>query len=133
MKLLLAFKSFLLRRLIVEIGSENWFAAGCLIRQRKLHRCWCHSFIAQRTTRQRILIRCRKFSFDSETEFRYTRHKSTANIDLIWLRNDRIGCRRFGCGSETEFRCATHKSAANIDSLQEVRFRQRNRISLRNT
>jgi len=29
MKLLLAFKSFLLRRLIVEIGSENWFAAGC--------------------------------------------------------------------------------------------------------
>jgi len=29
MKLLLAFKSFLPRRLIVEIGSENWFAAGC--------------------------------------------------------------------------------------------------------
>jgi len=26
--LLLAFKSFLPRRLIVEIGSENWFAAG---------------------------------------------------------------------------------------------------------
>jgi hypothetical protein len=25
MKLLLAFKSFLPRRLIVEIGSENWF------------------------------------------------------------------------------------------------------------
>jgi hypothetical protein len=29
MKVLLAFKSFLSRRLIVEIGSENWFAAGC--------------------------------------------------------------------------------------------------------
>jgi hypothetical protein len=28
MKFLLAFKSFLPRRLIVEIGSENWFAAG---------------------------------------------------------------------------------------------------------
>jgi hypothetical protein len=28
MKLLLAFKSFMPRRLIVEIGSENWFAAG---------------------------------------------------------------------------------------------------------
>jgi hypothetical protein len=28
MKLLLAFKLFLPRRLIVEIGSENWLAAG---------------------------------------------------------------------------------------------------------
>jgi hypothetical protein len=32
-KFLLAFKSFLPRRLIVEIGSENWFAAGCPIWQ----------------------------------------------------------------------------------------------------
>jgi len=32
MKLLLAFKSFLPRRLIVEISSENWFDAGCPIR-----------------------------------------------------------------------------------------------------
>ena len=104
MKLLLAFKSFLPRRLIVGIGSENWFAAGCPIRQRELvcrrlpvrqqelHRCWHHSFAAQRTTQQRISLRCRRFS----------------------------------CGSETEFRCATHKSAANINSL-------RNRISLRTT
>ena len=111
MKLLLAFKSFLPRRLIVGIGSENWFAAGCPIRQRELvrrrlpvrqrelHRCWRHSFAAQRTTRQRISLRCRRFS----------------------------------CGSETEFCCATHKSAANIKSLQEVQLRQRNRISLRNT
>jgi hypothetical protein len=28
MKLLLVFRSFLPRRLIVEIRSENWFAAG---------------------------------------------------------------------------------------------------------
>jgi len=111
MKLLLAFKSFLPRRLIVGIGSENWFAAGCPIRQRELvrhrlpvrqrelHRCWRHSFAAQHTTRQRISLRCRRFS----------------------------------CGSETEFRCATHKSAANINSLQEVQLRQRNKISLCNT
>jgi hypothetical protein len=33
MKLLLAFKSFLLGGPIVEISSENWFAAGCPIRQ----------------------------------------------------------------------------------------------------
>jgi hypothetical protein len=38
MKLLLSFKSFLPRRLIVEIGSENWFTAGCPIRQRELVR-----------------------------------------------------------------------------------------------
>ena len=30
---LLAFKSFMPRRLIIEIGRENWFAAGCPIRQ----------------------------------------------------------------------------------------------------
>ena len=111
MKLLLAFKSFLPKRLIVGIDSENWFAAGCLIRQRELvrrrlpvrqrelHRCWRHSFATQRTTRQRISLRCRRFS----------------------------------CGSETEFRCAAHKSAANIKSLQQVQLRQQNRISLRNT
>jgi len=34
MKLLLAFKSFLPWGPIVEIGSENWFAAGCPIRHR---------------------------------------------------------------------------------------------------
>jgi hypothetical protein len=39
MKLLLAFKSFLPRRPIVEINSENWFAAGCAMRQRKSVRC----------------------------------------------------------------------------------------------
>ena len=39
MKLLLAFKSFLPRRLIVEIGSENWFAAGFPLQQRELFRC----------------------------------------------------------------------------------------------
>ena len=83
MKLLLAFKSFLPRRLIVGIGSENWFAAGCPIRQRELHRCWRHSFAAQRTTRQRISLRCRRFSCDSETEFRCAAHKSAANIKSL--------------------------------------------------
>ena len=78
MKLVLAFKLFLPRRPIVEIGSKNWFAAGgpirqrelvrCRlpVRQRKLHRCWRHSFAAQRTTRQRILIRCSQQKFDSD-------------------------------------------------------------------
>ena len=53
MKLLLAFKSFLPRRLIVEIDSENWFAAGCPIWQRELVRC-------RLLVRQRQLFRCRQ-------------------------------------------------------------------------
>ena len=53
MKLLLAFKSFLPRRLIVEIDSENWFAAGCPIRQRELVR-------RRLLVRQRQLLRCRQ-------------------------------------------------------------------------
>ena len=62
MKLLLAFKSFLPRRPIVEIDSENWFAAGCLIRQRKLVRC------SQHVLRQRILLHCRQLNFSSESQ-----------------------------------------------------------------
>ena len=40
MKLLLAFKSFIPRRPIVEIDSKKWFAVGCLIRQWKLFRSY---------------------------------------------------------------------------------------------
>jgi len=85
MKLLLAFKSFLLRRLIVEIGSENWFAAGCPIRQHKLVHCWQpirqwklvadssvsttnHNFIIANSTS--TTIRCRQLHFGSESQVR---------------------------------------------------------------
>ena len=40
MKFLQAFESFLPGRPIIEIGSENQFAVGCTIWQRKLFRCW---------------------------------------------------------------------------------------------
>jgi hypothetical protein len=43
MKLLQAFESFMSGRPIVKIGSENWFAAGCTVWQRKLVRCRLHS------------------------------------------------------------------------------------------
>ena len=39
MKLLQAFESFIPGRPIVEISSENWFAASCTIQQRKLVCC----------------------------------------------------------------------------------------------
>jgi len=71
MKLLLAFKSFLPRRLIVEIGSENWFAAGCPFRQRELVRCrhlirQRELFRCRQPVRQRQLFRCRRHNFDSK-------------------------------------------------------------------
>ena len=78
MKLLLAFKSFLPRRLIVEFGSKNWFAAGsqfgsekwfvagCPIRQRELFHC-------RQPIRQRELFRCRQ-PIRQQQLFRYWRH-----------------------------------------------------------
>jgi hypothetical protein len=76
MKLLLAFKSFLPRRLIVEIGSENWFDAGCPIRQRKLFRC-------RQPIRQRMLTCSKQLSFGSESQFRCTTHNSAANANSL--------------------------------------------------
>jgi len=29
---------------VAQFGSENWFAAGCPIRQRKQFHCWRHNF-----------------------------------------------------------------------------------------
>jgi len=161
MKLLLAFKSFLPRRPIVEINSENWFAAGCAMRQRESVRCrlrnaaarigslrrhnissenwfaaanmFCsskcyfatnnsisaashkftahnttstmnHNFAVEHTIRQRILIRCRKLNFDSESQ---------------------ICCRQLNLGSESQLHCRTHDSAANANSLQTTQFWQR--------
>ena len=117
MKLLLAFKSFMPRRLIVEIGSENWFAAGCPIRQRKLFRCWRHIFGSESQ------FRCSQLNFDSESQVRCRTRHSTANC---YMR-----CRRHSFGSESPF-AAKHNSAANVNSLQPTQFRQRITVSLHN-
>jgi len=133
MKLLLAFKSFLPRRLILGIGSENWFAAGCPIRQRELHRCWRHSFAAQRTTRQRISLRCRRFSCGNETEFRCATHKSATNINSlqqVQLRQrNRISLRNTQIGSEYEFAVGGSVVAAKQNFAAQHTNRQR--ISIR--
>jgi hypothetical protein len=116
MKLLLAFKSFLPRRLIVGIGSENWFAAGCQFGRRTApllapqFRCTTHNSAANITSLQEVQLRQR---------------------NRISLRNTQIDSEYQIAAAE--FRCATHKSAANINSLQQVQLWQRNRISLRNT
>jgi len=124
MKLLLAFKSFLPRRLIVGIGSENWFAAGC-------------QFGSENCTAVGATVSLHNAQLGSEYHFAAGGSAAAAkqNFAAQHTNRQRISnrCRRFSCGSETEFRCATHKSAANINSLQQVQLRQRNRISLRNT
>jgi hypothetical protein len=76
MKLLQAFESFMLGRLIVEIGNENWLAVGRIVRQQKLIRCkLCNSAVKTSSLlapqfRQWMLIRCRQLSFGSESQIR---------------------------------------------------------------
>ena len=107
MKFLLAFKSFQPRRPIVEISSENWFAAGCQFGSEagflqaansaaktgslqaanstaKL--VFCRRPIQQRKLvccrlliRQRKLVRCRQLNFDSECSFAAADTVSAAN------------------------------------------------------
>ena len=97
MKLLLAFKSFLPRP-IVEFGSENSFAAGCPIRQRKLVRCRLPMRqrmllrYNQHVLWQRMLLRCRQLNFSNESQ---------------------ICCKQYNFGSESQFRCRTCNSTAN--------------------
>jgi len=57
-----------------QIGSEYQIAAGGSVASAK------QNFAAQHTNRQRILIRCSRFSCGSETEFRCATHKSGASI-----------------------------------------------------
>jgi hypothetical protein len=103
MKLLLGIKSFLPKRSIVEIDSENWFVVGCPIQQRKLVRwrlpIWQRKLVLFRLPiRQRKLVRCWHHNFGSEDWF------AAANMF---------------CGSECYFATdnsisiASHKFAAN--------------------
>jgi hypothetical protein len=74
MKLLQAFESFMLGRLIVEIGNENWLTVGRTVRQQKLIRYkLCNSAVKTSSLlapqfRQWMLIRCRQLSFGSESQ-----------------------------------------------------------------
>jgi hypothetical protein len=120
MKLLLAFKSFLPRRLIVEIGSENWFAAGCPVRQRELFRC-------RQPVWQRKLFSCWRHSFGSESQFRCSQLNFSSDLlqtTPLWQRIA-SSLQNTPLGSELLMRCKRHNSAANANSLQKTQFRQR--------
>jgi len=131
MKLLLAFKSFHPGRPIVEIGSENYFAIGCAIRQQKLVHCrfpnsaaktilllapqfrqWMLLRCSQHVLQQWMLRRCRQLNFNSESHIR---------------------CNQYNLGSESQFCCRTHNSAKNTNLLQATQFQQRITNSLQNT
>ena len=60
-----------------QIGSEYHFAAAGSVAATK------QNFTAQHINRQRISIRCSRFSCGSETEFHCATHKSTANINSL--------------------------------------------------
>jgi hypothetical protein len=60
-----------------QIGSEYQIAAGGSVASAK------QNFAAQHINRQRILIRCSRFSCGSETEFRCATHKSATNINSL--------------------------------------------------
>ena len=124
MKLLLAFKSFMPRRLIVEIGSENWFAAGCPLRQRKLFRC-------RQLVRQRELVRCRLPNSAAKTVSLQAASSAAKTVSLQAASWFPAGCpirqrKLFRCwrhifGSESQFRC----SQLNFGSESQVRCRTR--------
>jgi hypothetical protein len=93
-----------------QIGSEYQIAAGGSVASVKLN------FAVQHTNRQRILIRCSRFSCGNETEFRCATHKSAANINSlqqVQLRQqNRISLRNTQIGSEYQFAAGGSVAAA---------------------
>jgi hypothetical protein len=80
-----------------SFGSECQFATDDTVSAAN------HNFAAEHMIRQLILIRCRRHSFSSESQFR---------------------CRQLIFGNESQFRCWTSNSAATVNSLQSTQFRQ---------
>jgi hypothetical protein len=90
MKLLQAFESFMPRRSIIEIGSENWLAAARTVREWKLVCCRLTNSAAKTVSllvpqfRQWMLICCRQLNSGSKSQ---------------------IHCRQLNSGSESQIRC----------------------------
>jgi len=115
MKLLLRIKSFLPRRPIVEIGSENWFAAESPFDSEN----W---FVASCPIRQ-------KTGSLQTTQFRQ-RVTNSLQTTQLWQRM-LIRRKRHSFDSESQFCCKTHNSAANANSLQELSFGSESQIRCR--
>jgi len=141
------------RRLIVEIGSENWFAAGCPIRQRELFRCRqpfrqrelvrCRQPVRQRElfrcrqpVRQRELVHCRLPNSVAKT---VSLQAASSTVNRKFAAEHATRQRIVNALQTTQFqqritiRCTTHNSAANVNSPQLTQFRQRITVSLHNT
>jgi hypothetical protein len=131
MKLLLGIKSFLSRRSIVEIGSENWFAAGC---QFSSENCFAAGAIILTTKTGSLQPTC--FVVVNATSLQTTqfRQRVTNSLQTIQLRQwilIRYGQLNFG--NESQFPCRTHNSTTNANSLRTTQFWQRIKNSLQTT
>jgi hypothetical protein len=103
MKLLLAFKSFLPRRLIVGIGSENWFAAGAQFGSENWFACGLPNSAA-RIGSPRAASSAARIAPLLAPQFRCTTHNSAANIisvqEVQLRQRNRISLRNTQIGSE---------------------------------
>jgi hypothetical protein len=127
MKLLLAFKSFLPRRLIVEIGSENWFAAGCPIRQRELVRCRLPNSAARTGSLQAPNSAARTVLLQAASSA-----ATTVSLPTPQFRQQMLTCsRQLSFGSESQFHCSQLNFGSDL--LQTTPLWQRIASSLQNT
>jgi hypothetical protein len=128
MKLLLAFKSFMLGRSIVEFDSENWFPADCPIRQRKLFRYWRHNSSNECYFAAANTFCGNECYFAADNSISAASHKFPANnttsaanhtfaVDHTIRQRMLIRCSQLSFGSESQIRCKQHNSAANANSL----------------
>jgi len=134
MKLLLAFKSFLPRRLIVEIGSENWFAAGCPIRQRELVRCRLPNSVATTISLQAASSAAKIVSLPAANAAAKTisllapqfRQRITISLQPTQLRQ-RIASslQNTPLGSELLIRCRRHSFGSEPQFAAKHTIRQR--------
>jgi len=135
MKLLLVIKSFLPRRPFVEIGSENWFAAGSPFGSENWfaagssfgsENCFAADAIISTAKTGSLQPTC--FAAANATLLQTTqfRQRVTNSLQTIQLRQRMlIRCRQLSFGSESQIRCRTPNSATNVNSLQTTQFRQR--------
>jgi hypothetical protein len=135
MKLLQAFESFMLGRLIVEIGSENWLTVGRTVRQRKLVRCRLRNSAAKTGSLQAAQFVSKNWSATSATISAANATSLQPTCFWQWMlicyrqlnsgSESQIRCRQYNFSSESQIRSKTHNSRANVNSLQTTQFRQR--------
>jgi hypothetical protein len=143
MKLLQAFESFLSWRPIIEIGSENWLAAGRTVRQQKLVRCRLCTSTAKNSSLQAAQFSSENcfaasttISVANATSLQPTRFRQRMLIHYRQLNSgseSQIHYKQYNFDNESQFHCRTHNSTVNVNSLQTTQFQQRIPNPLQNT